>query len=189
VTALAFLKKVLDERVLKFPPALSSGWSGQAFGENKAAMDIVGNWMVGAMQADYPKVHYQVATIPAGPTGTAGTLSFTNCWGIPRSSANLGGAVKFVKFLTTPRQQMAFSKAFGVIPSLASLQGTRQSTFPNLAVHTKELAYAHPDIALPNDAQALAAFDGALAQLATSNPATILAKAQNNLATLASQAK
>jgi multiple sugar transport system substrate-binding protein len=189
VTALGFLKKMLDQGILKFPPALSSGWSGQAFGENKAAMDIVGNWMVGAMTADYPHVHYQVATIPAGPTGTTATLSFTNCWAIPRSSANLGGAVKFVKFLTTPQQQLAFSKAFGVIPSLATLQSTWQSTFPNLAVHTKELAYAHPDIALPNDAQALSAFDGALAQLATGNPAAILAKAQSNLAPLASQAR
>lgn len=189
VTALAFLKKMLNEGILKFPPALSSGWSGQAFGENKAAMDIVGNWLVGAMQADYPKVRYQVATIPSGPGGKTATLSFTNCWGIPRSSANLGGAVKFVKFLTTPQQQLAFSKAFGVIPSLATLQSTWQSTFPNLAVHTKELTYAHPDIALPNDAQALAAFDSALAQLATSNPAAILSKAQNDLAPLASQAR
>lgn len=189
ITALAFLKKMLDEKILKFPPALASGWSGQAFGENKAAMDIVGNWMVGAMQADYPKVHYQVATIPSGPAGQTGTLSFTNCWGIPHTSANLGGAVKFVKFLTSPQQQMAFSKAFGVIPSLATLQSTWQSTFPNLAVHTQELAYAHPDIALPNDAQALAAFDSALAQLATGNPAAILQKAQTNLAPLASQAK
>lgn len=97
--------------------------------------------------------------------------------------------MKFVKFLTTPQQQLAFSKAFGVIPSLATLQSTWQSTFPNLAVHTRELAYAHPDIALPNDAQALATFDSALAQLATGNPAAILAKAQNNLASLASQAR
>ncbi len=189
VGALGFLKKMLDQGILKFPPALSSGWSGQAFGENKAAMDIVGNWLVGAMQTDYPHVHYQVATIPSGPSGKAATLSFTNCWAIPRSSANLGGAVKFVKFLTTPQQQMAFSKAFGVIPSLRTLQGKWQSTFPSLAVHTRELAYAHPDIALPNDAQALAAFDSALAQLASGNPAAILGKAQTNLAPLATQAK
>lgn len=188
VSALDFLKKMLDAGTLKFPPALSSGWSGQAFGENKAAMDIVGNWLVGAMQTDYPKVKYQVATIPSGPTGTSATLSFTNCWGVPRSSGNLGGAVKFVKFLTSPQQQMAFSKAFGVIPSLASLQGQWQSTFPSLAVHTKELNYAHPDIALPNDSSALAAFDSALAQLATGNPAAILKKAQTNLAPLATQA-
>ena len=187
VAALTFLKKMLSEGILKFPPSLSSGWSGQAFGENKAAMDIVGNWLVGAMQSDYPSVHYQVATIPAGPTGTAATLSFTNCWGVARSSANVAGAVDFVKFLTTPQQQMAFSKAFGVIPSLATLQSQWQSTFPNLAVHTKELAYAHPDIALPNDTQALTSFDSALTQLVTGNPATILQNAQANLAPLASQ--
>lgn len=187
VAALTFLKGMLDNGTLKFPPALSSGWSGQAFGENKAAMDIVGNWMVGAAQADYPKLKYEVATIPAGPTGTAATLSFTNCWGIPRSSGNLAGAVDFVKFLTTPAQQMKFSKAFGVIPSLQTLQGQWQATFPNLAVHTRELAYAHPDIALPNDTQALSALDSALAQLAKSNPATILRTAQTNLAPLASQ--
>jgi multiple sugar transport system substrate-binding protein len=187
-TALSFLKTMLKDGTLKFPSALSSGWSGQAFGENKAAMDIVGNWMVGAAQADYPSLHYQVATIPTGPTGTAATLSFTNCWGIARSSGNLGGAVDFVKFLTTPQQQMTFAKAFGVIPSLQTLQNQWQSTFPNLAVHTKELAYAHPDIALPNDAQALAAFDSALAQLASGNPATILKNAQTNLQPLAGQA-
>ena len=92
-----------------------------------------------------------------------------------------------MKFLTTPAQQMKFSKAFGVIPSLETLQGQWQSTFPGLAVHTKELAYAHPDIALPNDTQALAALDSALAQLATGNPATILKTAQTNLAPLATK--
>jgi multiple sugar transport system substrate-binding protein len=188
VAALSFLKTMLNDKTLKFPPALSSGWSGQAFGENKAAMDIVGNWMVGALQSDYPSIKYQVATIPTGPSGTSATLSFTNCWGIARSSGNVAGAVDFVKFLTTSQQQMAFAKAFGVIPSLATLQNQWQSTFPTLAVHTKELAYAHPDIALPNDAQALSTFDSALAQLATGNPATILKNAQTNLAPLASQA-
>jgi multiple sugar transport system substrate-binding protein len=150
-------------------------------------MDIVGNWMVGALQADYPSIKYQVAAIPTGPTGTTATLSFTNCWGIARSSANLAGAVDFVKFLTTPTQQMKFSKAFGVIPSLQTLQSQWQATFPSLAVHTQELAYAHPDIALPNDTQALSALDSALAQLAASNPATILQNAQTNLAPLASR--
>lgn len=187
VAALTFLKGMLAQGTLKFPSQLSAGWSGEAFGKNEAAMNIVGNWMVGALQSDYPSIKYQVATIPAGPTGTTATLSFTNCWGIPRTSANLAGAVDFVKFLTTPAQQMKFAKAFGVIPSLETLQGQWQSTFPSLAVHTKELSYAHPDIALPNDSQALSALDSALAQLATSNPASILQTAQTNLAPLASQ--
>lgn len=187
VAALTFLKGMLTQGILQFPSALSSSWSGQAFGENKAAMDIVGNWMVGALQSDYPGIKYEVATIPAGPTGDKATLSFTNCWAIPKSSGNIAGAVDFVKFLTTPTQQMKFSKAFGVIPSLETLQSQWQATFPSLAVHTKELAYAHPDIALPNDSQALSSLDSALAQLATTDPATILQAAQTNLAPLATK--
>jgi multiple sugar transport system substrate-binding protein len=186
--ALSYLKGMMSAGVMKFPAQLSSGWSGQAFGENKAAMAIVGNWMVGALQADYPGIKYQVAALPAGPTGTKATLAFTNCWGVAKTAKNLAGAVDFVKFLTTPAQQMAFAKGFGVIPSLRALQGQWQQTFPALAVHTQELPYAHPDIALPGDTQALAAFDSALAQLATGNPATILANAQRNLQAVASQA-
>jgi multiple sugar transport system substrate-binding protein len=143
--------------------------------------------MVGALSADYPSIKYEVVTIPAGPSGDKATLSFTNCWAIPKSSANLTGAVDFVKFLTTPAQQMKFAKGFGVIPSLETLQSQWQATFPNLAVHTKELAYAHPDIALPNDSQALSTLDSALAQLASGDPATILQTAQTNLAPLATK--
>jgi multiple sugar transport system substrate-binding protein len=187
VAALTFLKGMLTQGILQFPSALSASWSGQAFGENKAAMDIVGNWMVGALQSDYPNIKYEVATIPTGPSGDKATLSFTNCWAIPKSAGNLTGAVDFVKFLTTPTQQMKFAKAFGVIPSLETLQSQWQQTFPSLAVHTKELAYAHPDIALPNDSQALSTLDSALAQLATTDPATILQTAQTNLAPLATK--
>ena len=187
VAALTFLKGMLNAGTLKFPSAMSSSWSGQAFGENKAAMNIVGNWMVGALSADYPSIKYQVVTIPAGPTGTAATLSFTNCWAIPRLSSNIPGAVNFVKFLTTPTQEMKFAKAFGVIPSLQTLQTQWDSTFPNLAVHTKELAYAHPDIALPQDSTALSALDSSLAQLGSTSPSTILQTAQSNLAPLGAQ--
>ncbi|HEX5287348.1 MAG TPA: sugar ABC transporter substrate-binding protein [Streptosporangiaceae bacterium] len=185
IQALTYLKGLMTAGVMKFPSQVSAGWSGEAFGKNKAAMAIVGNWVVGAMQSDYPSIKYQVAPLPAGPTGTKATLAFTNCWGIPASSKNMAGAVSFVKFLTAPKQQMAFSKAFGVIPSLQSLQSQWQQAFPALAAHTEQLPVAHPDIALPGDTQALAAFDSALAQLKTSSPAAILKAAQTNLQPLA----
>jgi multiple sugar transport system substrate-binding protein len=187
VQALSYLKGLMTQGVMKFPSQVSAGWSGEAFGKNKAAMAIVGNWVVGAMKADYPGISYQVAPLPAGPTGTKATLAFTNCWGIPGTAKNMAGAVSFVKFLTAPQQQMAFARAFGVIPSLQSLQGQWQRDFPALAAHTEQLPVAHPDIALPGDTQALAAFDAALAQLKTSSPAAILSAAQRNLQALASQ--
>lgn len=181
VAALTYVKGLLTSGVLKFPSALNAGWSGEAFGKNKAAMAIVGNWMNGALQSDYPNIKAKVYPLPTGPSGTHATISFTNCWGVPSSSKNLAGAIDFVKFLTTSSQEMTFAKAFGVIPSLQSAQSQYSQTYPQYSVFVQELAYAHPDIAIAGSTQALSAFDSALAQLATSNPATILKTAQTNL--------
>ncbi|HEY1627810.1 MAG TPA: extracellular solute-binding protein [Streptosporangiaceae bacterium] len=189
VQALTFLKGMLSQGIMKLPSQLGAGFSGQAFGENKAAMDIIGNWENGELQTDYPNVKFQVVPLPAGPSGAHATLSFTNCWGVPKQSKNLAGAIDFVKFLTTQQQEMTFSKAFGVIPSLKAAQAQYVQTYPQYATFVNELAYAHPDIAIGGATQALSAFDSALAQLGSSSPATILKAAQQNLQAVLAQDK
>jgi multiple sugar transport system substrate-binding protein len=189
VQALTFLKSMLTQGVMKLPSQLNAGFSGQAFGENKAAMDIIGNWENGEIQADYPGIKFKVYPLPAGPAGPHATLSFTNCWGVPKQSKNLAGAIEFVKFLTTPQQEMTFAKAFGVIPSLQSAQQQYVQAFPQYSAFVQELPYAHPDIAIAGATQALGAFDSALAQLPSGDPATILKTAQQNLQAVVNQDK
>ncbi|HEX3512950.1 MAG TPA: extracellular solute-binding protein [Trebonia sp.] len=187
VAALTFLKGMLNQGIMKFPAQVGAGFSGQAFGENKAAMDIIGNWENGELQSDYPNVKFKVYPLPAGPTGTHATLSFTNCWGVPKQQSNLAGALDFVKFLTTSQQEMTFSKAFGVIPSLTTAQTQYETTYPQYATFVQELAYAHPDIAIAGATQALSAFDSALEQLSSGDPASILKTAQQNLQAVLNQ--
>jgi multiple sugar transport system substrate-binding protein len=187
VAALTFLKGMLSQGVMKFPSQLGAGFSGQAFGENKAAMDIIGNWENGVLSADYPGVKFKVYPLPAGPSGIHATLSFTNCWGVPKQQSNLAGAVELVKFLTTSQQELTFSKAFGVIPSLTSAQAQYAQAYPQYATFVQELGYAHPDIAIAGATQALSAFDSALQQLGSGSPATILKTAQQNLQAVVSQ--
>ena len=187
IAALTYLKGMLSQGIMKFPAQMGAGFSGQAFGENKAAMDIIGNWENGELSADYPNVKFKVYPLPAGPSGTHATLSFTNCWGVPKQQGNLAGAVDFVKFLTTEQQEMTFSKAFGVIPSLKTAQTQYAKTYPQYATFVNELSYAHPDIAIAGATQALSAFDSALEQLASSSPATILKAAQQNLQAVVNQ--
>lgn len=181
VRALTFVKSMLTSGIMKFPPQLNAGFSGQAFGENKAAMVITGPWENGTLSADYPKVKFKVYPLPAGPTGVHATLSFTNCWGVPKSSKNLAGATALVKFLTTPQQEMKFSSAFGVIPSLSAAQTDYINRYPQYAAFVNELSYAHPDIAIAKGTQAITAYSSALAQLGSSSPASILKTAQQNL--------
>ena len=181
VAALTYLKGMLTSGIMKFPAQMGAGFSGQAFGENKAAMDIIGNWENGEMSSDYPNVKFTVYPLPTGPTGTHATLSFTNCWGVPKQQSNLAGSLAFVKFLTSDQQELTFSKAFGVIPSLTAAQAQYAQTYPQYATFVQELAYAHPDIAIAGATQALTAFNSALEQLQSGDPATILKTAQTNL--------
>jgi len=187
IAALTFLKGMLTQGIMKFPAQVGAGFSGQAFGENKAAMDIIGNWENGELQSDFPNVKFKVYPLPAGPSGTHATLSFTNCWGVPKQQPNLAGAVDLVKFLTTSQQEMAFAKAFGVIPSLTTAQTQYVQAYPQYATFVNELAYAHPDIAIAGATQALSVFDSALQQLASGNPASILNTAQQNLQAVINQ--
>lgn len=89
--------------------------------------------------------------------------------------------------LTIDQQEMTFSKAFGVIPSLTSAQAQYAKTYPQFSTFVDELSYAHPDIAIAGATQALSAFDSSLEQLASSSPATILKTAQQNLQAVVNQ--
>ena len=84
------------------PPDVGAGWGGEAFGKQLGAMTIEGNWITGAMTADYPDVKYKVVELPAGPAGK-GTLQFTNCWGMAADSPNQKAALDLVEYLTSDR--------------------------------------------------------------------------------------
>ncbi len=85
VEALRYVQDLLAADVAAWSSELDAGWGGEAFGTEKAAMTIEGNWINGAMSADYPKIEYAVAELPAGPAGK-GTLLFTQCWGVAAGS-------------------------------------------------------------------------------------------------------
>ena len=69
--ALNFIEGLAKQGVLKFPEQLDAGWAGEAFGEGKAAMTAEGNWIIGAMQTDYPKIPYE--WYPCRPARRAST--------------------------------------------------------------------------------------------------------------------
>ena len=164
----------------KYPSDLEAGWAGEAFGLGKAAMVIEGPWINGAMQADYPDVNFQVAELPAGPGGQS-TYTFSNCWGIPAGSDTLDATKDLVSFLTSDDQQLAFSAAFGVIPSTQSAAATYATQFPENAAFVAGNDYAVSPVAFAGAAEVISDFNASLASIATADPAAILATFQTNL--------
>ncbi|WP_111768069.1 sugar ABC transporter substrate-binding protein [Nakamurella deserti] len=179
--ALGFVKKMITDGVLKTPAELDSGWAGEAFGKGAAAMTIEGNWLLGALKSDYPDLKYTVAELPAGPTGTKGTLVFTNCWGISATTQFPEQAKSFVEYMTSTDQQMAFATAFGVIPSVESAQADYLSEFAANEPFVKGVDYARGVVNLPGITDVLADFNSQLQDLANADPQAILDSVQENL--------
>ena len=181
--ALEYVKENLNAGDFKYAADVGAGWGGEAFGKQLGAMTIEGNWITGSQTADYPGVNYKVVPLPKGPAG-AGTLQFSNCWGIAADSANKSGALSLVEKLTTKSDQLAFAKAFGVMPSIQSAASEWKSDFPKLAPFLDAAAYAQNVPAAKGVSDVVSDFNSQVAKLATSDPKTILSSTQTNLEAL-----
>jgi multiple sugar transport system substrate-binding protein len=179
VEALQYVQDMLKGGEAVLAPDVDAGWGGEAFGTQKAAMTIEGNWIRGAMENDYPDVDYTVAELPEGPAGK-GTLLFTQCWGIAADSPNQEAAVDFVEALTTPEQQLANADAFGVMPSREAAQADYVEQFPEDAPFIAGGDYGQGPVNLPGLGPVVADLDSQLEQLKTADVNDILESFQEN---------
>jgi multiple sugar transport system substrate-binding protein len=180
IEGLTYVKLLLTSGVAKYSSDLGAGWGGEAFGKGQAAMTIEGNWIAGGLEADYPDVNYSVAQLPAGPAGQ-GTLQFTNCWGIAADSPNQQGALDLVEQLTSTDQQLAFAKAFGVMPSVQSAADQWKSENPDKTAFLDAADYAQGVPTLNGSADVTADLNSQLESLASHDPKAILDSAQKNM--------
>ncbi|MFS0794434.1 extracellular solute-binding protein [Microbacterium sp. 1P10AE] len=184
VEALQYVKTHLADGTFAFASDVGAGWGGEAFGTGKAAMTIEGNWITGALTADYPDVKYTVAELPAGPGGK-GTLQFTNCWGMAADSPNQDNARALAEYLTGTDQQLAFSKAFGPMPSIQSAADAWSSANPNLTAFLAGAEYAQFPPNIAGAADVITDFNAQLESLKTGDPQAILTTVQGNLEAIA----
>ena len=180
LAGLTYVQKLAREGVLKFPKQVDAGWGGEALGKGKAAMTIEGNWIVGGVKNDYPNLKYKVVPLPKG--AQQATLSFTNCWGVAAKSKNQAAAVDLVKYLTSTDQQLAFAKAFGVMPSVQSAASQFAAQFPDQKAFVDGAAYATGPTSLPGFDQVQKDFDSKILGLSdgSSQPKAMLEALQKN---------
>lgn len=178
VEALTYVQQHLKDGTFAYAKDVGAGWGGEAFGKQLGAMVIEGNWITGAM-GDFPDVKYKVAELPSGPVGK-GTLQYSNCWGMAADSPNQQAALELVQYLTSPDQQLAFSKAFGPMPSVQSAAEQWKTDNPDLAAFLTGADYA---IGLPTNAgtgDVVTDMNSQLEGLATGDPKAILDSVQAN---------
>ncbi|ACZ30169.1 extracellular solute-binding protein family 1 [Xylanimonas cellulosilytica DSM 15894] len=181
---LQFAKDLLTSGVASFPSAIDSGWGGEAFGSQRAAMTIEGNWIGGAMSNDFPDVEYTVVELPEGPGGK-GTLQFTNCLGIAADSQQKEAAVELAKFLTTDETQMELARGFGVMPSVTTVADQWAEEFPEQQAFVAGGAYASGVPAIEGWTDVVGDFNAQIEGLTTGDPQAILRSVQSTFAAIA----
>lgn len=176
------IKKMMTAGSLKFNTDTSpaAGWGGEALGKGIAAMTIEGNWIKGALTKDFPNIKAKIVELPTGPAGK-GTLMFSNCWGIAAKSTHQTQAVDLVKFLTSVDQQLAFTKAFGPMPSTEEGIAKFKTDYPEDAAFAAGGDYGQGPVNLPGFDPVMAAFNSKLATLGKgADPKAMLAELQKN---------
>jgi multiple sugar transport system substrate-binding protein len=172
-------QKMLKSGSMKYAKQVDAGWGGEAIGKGKAAMTIEGNWIRGALSKDFPDVKTKIVELPAGPAGQ-GTLLFSNCWGVAAKSKNQAAAVDLVKAMIATDQQMAFAKAFGVMPSTTEGAEKFAQEYPDDAAFAAGGEYGQGPVNIPGFDPVKAAFNSNLEQLASKDTKAVLADLQKN---------
>lgn len=180
VEALEYVKAHLADGTFAYAKDVGAGWGGEALGKESAAMVIEGNWITGALSNDYSSLEYTVAELPEG-SGGKGTLQFTNCWGMAADSPNQKAALDLVEYLTSADSQLAFSEAFGPMPSIKSAADDWTAANEALEPFLAGAEYAQFPPNQAGSADVIADFNSQLESLKTGDPKTILDSVQSNL--------
>lgn len=141
--AMDFYVGLVQDGFAAQPADLDSGWPGEAFGKQTAAMSMEGNWIVSYLRDQFPDVNFGVTELPAGPGGDA-TMSFTVCYGVPANAANHDASVRLVNFLTGPEGMKAWSDLGLAMPTRATLRDGWLEQYPDLEPFLNGADYAYP---------------------------------------------
>ena len=131
------------QKLVKWQTGAGDEWSSpHAFGREKLAMMIDGEWRVAFLAADHGKVQYGTAPMPVDASKKslygAGYINGTII-GIPKNGDNREEAWKLVKYLTTNTHALAtFSNGIRNVPSTAAAARSKElKPDPNFATFTK----------------------------------------------------
>lgn len=125
------------------PSSLSTGWPGEAFGQQKAAMVIEGNWIMSYLKDQFPDLKFGVSQLPVGPKQKA-TLSFTVCYAAPASGKNLPQSWDLINYLTGPEGMAAWTGLGLAMPTRTDLNAAWAQKFPEQESFAAGADYSYP---------------------------------------------
>ncbi|MGL5860436.1 MAG: extracellular solute-binding protein [Phycicoccus sp.] len=124
----------------KTPAAVGAGWSGEALGKGLTAMALEGNWVVGALEKEFPDREFGIAELPAGPKGP-GSFLYSAGLGVPADAENAEASWAFVDYFTGPEGAAAWTEKFNAMPARESLSAGWTEKHPEQAPLVRTTEY------------------------------------------------
>ncbi len=102
------------------PSDVGSGWGGEMFGQQKAAMVLEGNWAIPFIQSNFPDVDFGTAEVPT-VNGKKGTMAFTVAYVMNKNSAKKEAAWKLISYLTGKEGMKTWTSKGFALPTRKSV--------------------------------------------------------------------
>ncbi len=99
---------------------LGQGWAGDAFGNQKTAMMIEGNWVSAFLDQNFPEVDYAVFEVPT-INGENGSMMYEVGYAMNSQAKNEENAKEFLKFATGEKGSTIWCEGAGVLPGRMSV--------------------------------------------------------------------
>jgi multiple sugar transport system substrate-binding protein len=120
---------------------LGADWAGAAFGAQKAAMMIEGNWVQATLKKDYLNVPFLTREMPM-VNKRRQTVAFVVGYAVPRKAKHREAGFQFARFMTGAGMRLWVSES-GTLPTRKSVEAAMQVTKqPELRAHVLGAAYA-----------------------------------------------
>lgn len=120
VEAIDYLLELHESGAMQTPAEIGATWCGEAFGNGLAAMTMEGNWMVSAMDNDFPDTPYEMAELPQG--AQQGNLAFTVAYSMGVDSPNKEAAWVLLQYLSGQEGMAKWTSLGLALPARADVE-------------------------------------------------------------------
>lgn len=115
-----YVDQHLKDKTAAQPSDVGAGWTGEMFGQGKAAMVLEGNWAIPFLQSTFPNTDFGTAEVPT-IHGKKGTMAFTVAYVMNAASEKKQAAWELISFLTGKEGMKAWASKKFELPTRKSV--------------------------------------------------------------------
>ncbi|MBE4908472.1 ABC transporter substrate-binding protein [Bacillus luteolus] len=115
-----YVDQALVDKTAAQPNQVGAGWTGEMFGQSKAAMVIEGNWAIPYIQNTFPDIDFGTAEVPT-IDGKNGTMAFTVAYVMNAASEKKEAAATLISYLTGKEGMETWTSKGFELPSRKSV--------------------------------------------------------------------